>query len=58
MKLDNPMRLKQSFIQSISIQWVLGVKRSEPEDHSPSSSAEIKKNAWCHSFTPQYVFIA
>jgi hypothetical protein len=45
------------------IQWVpgalsLGVKRPVREaDHSPLSSAEVK-NAWSHTSTPQYVFMA
>jgi hypothetical protein len=45
------------------IQWVrgalsLGVKwQGREADHSPPSSAEVK-NAWSHTFTPQYVFMA
>jgi hypothetical protein len=47
----------------LPIQWErgtisLGVKRSECEaDHSLSSSTEVR-NAWCHTSTPQYVFMA
>jgi hypothetical protein len=45
------------------IQWVpgalsLGIKQPGHEaNHSPPSSAEVE-NAWSHTSTPQYVFMA
>jgi hypothetical protein len=40
------------------IKWVLGVKRQGREpDHSPPTSAEVKKK-WICTSTPSYVFMA